>query len=220
MLAVVEPKVARHACQDDEIGLAQGTLAGVSEQAPVLAAQKTACHAGEVDGDAESRDRIGQGARRFPWVGVQQCLASHQQDRALRPLQSPRVASHQLRGRRRRVGDDRGRERIRLRTPEHPIQVAVQAPPPERGFRAGTVPHPHDRFIVQQIYRALDEDGAGNTLTRDAKCVLELGDEIADPTHRGGPFHMWAREGKLIDVLERAASLEGCRRRTAQEHHR
>src|SRR5581483_10082045 len=83
-------------------------------------------------------------------------------------------------------------------------------------FRA--VPLFHQRGVVQQINRQFDEYGTGRAVARLKKGFAQGRRNVAHAAHGTLPFDGGFHQRELVNVLERAASLQRGRRRAADEH--
>ncbi len=186
----------------------------------VVASEQAACHPREIRRHAQFPDGFGE------WVGQVGALhaAAAEQEQRLR-----------ARGEHRRRAFDLARTRVDVRDRtwagrrgaprengrEMPFHVPALKPCAQLGRR----PHPGlvkltDRaFRIEKIERRLEEDGARNTATCFRKCALDRRHEVAYPFERFQPLHVRAHQRDLVDVLERAAPLEQCRRSTTDDHH-
>jgi hypothetical protein len=219
--AIVQAKVAGHAGQQHEVGLAQRVAALVAHLQGMIATQQAARHAGQIDrcADALQRGRHLPGARR-----VQRGLAADDQDRALRLTQPFGRLAHLIRGGRRRrdvdgwpglLGVSPGKEAVDV-----PAQIGVGGPLRQRLARPRrAIELAHHGLIVEQIHRALHKDGAGRAALRLAKGLLQRGHQLPHPAHRLGPFDHRGEQRHLVDVLQRAAALQRGRRCAADQHY-
>ena len=86
--------------------------------------------------------------------------------------------------------------------------------------RRAVVPLADYRFVVQQVDRALDEDGPRDPALRNLESLRDSRCEVAHAFDRPTPLHMRLEQRELIDVLQRSAPLQQRRRRTAEHNHR
>ncbi len=81
------------------------------------------------------------------------------------------------------------------------------------------VPLPHERFLIKEVGRALDEGRPLHARARGGEGVFDGGYEVAHPADALEEFHVRRNDGALVDVLQRAAPLQKRWRGSAKQHH-
>ena len=168
------------------------------------------------DGPGETRG-VGRGQER---------AASENEDGPLGSLEEDRRRPDASRlGRRGRDGlGVAGNGAVRAR--EDRVEVAAQVPlrrrldEPLRLARLPAIPAPDERLVVEEVDRALDEDGAGDSRPGDGERPLERGDEVPHLRDRRRPLDDRLHEGELVDVLEGPPATQDRRRRATEEDER
>ena len=98
---------------------------------------------------------------------------------------------------------------------------AQQAVGDRRPFaRRVGVPFADRLLVVEQVDRAFDEDWARHAFARDGERFDDRRGEVAHPPHALRPFDERRDDRPLVDVLQRAASLQRGRRRAADQQQR
>ena len=223
MAAVIEAEVAGRAGEQHAIGFAQRLAALVQPLQRMIAAEQAARHAGEKDRRAEPRQSFGDARRVF---GADQRLAADDDQRPL-GRGEPRRRRFDLRLRRRRRDDRAWRRRRRLAgLGEQAGGVALEIEPQQAvGDRSPfarrvAIPVANGLLVVEQVDRAFDEDRARHAFARDGERFGDRRREVAHPPHALRPFDERRDDRPLVDVLQRAASLQRGRRGAADQQQR
>ena len=82
------------------------------------------------------------------------------------------------------------------------------------------VPFADRLLVVEQVDRAFDEDRARHAFARDGERFGDRRREVAHPPHALRPFDERRDDRPLVDVLQRAASLQRGRRGAADQQQR
>lgn len=186
----------------------------------VVGAQQPAGGAGQVDRGADAFQR---GDEQVRGAGGDHRLAADEHDRAPGPDECLGCVDDLVGGRHRGRDVDHGARPVAARAVEHPRdpqpQVGLHRAFLDRAAAAGgAVPLPDHDLVVEQVDGQLDEHRARDAGAAAPQRLLDGRADLAHAPDPVGPLDVRAKQRHLVDVLQRAATLQHRRGGPAEQY--